>query len=68
MFALALPDGRMYTPATHSALTLDIALAARWRTAESAATACDKANSQRTHLEPKFELVTLYQEADICVI
>ena len=66
MFAIALPDGRMYAPRLASTLTTCTAQAARWKTAERAALACDKANAQRTKLEPKFELVTLYQEADVC--
>lgn len=66
MFAIALPDGRMYAPRVASALSLEPRHAAKWPTAERAALACDKANKQRTVKEPKFELVALYQEADVC--
>jgi hypothetical protein len=47
-------------------LTRCTAQCAKWKTAEGAALACDKANAQRTDKEPKFELVVLYQEADVC--
>lgn len=66
MYALILPDGQMHAPLVPSALTTDTDKAAKWVNAERAALACDKANSHRTRLEPKFELVTLYQEADVC--
>lgn len=65
MFALALPDGRMYSVKTFTGLTLEPHHAARWPTVERAALACDKANKQRTRLEPPFELVALYAEADV---
>jgi hypothetical protein len=66
MFALILPNGLMYAPKLASTLTRCTAQCAKWKTAEGAALACDKANAQRTDKEPKFELVVLYQEADVC--
>lgn len=66
MFALVLPDGRMYAPKVKGALSACPLQAAQWKTAERAALARDKANKQRTDIEPKFDLVVLYQEADIC--
>ncbi len=66
MFAIALPDGRMYAPTAIQSLSRETHRAAKWKTAERAALACDKANRQRTAKVPKFELVTLYQEADVC--
>jgi len=65
MFALVLPNGLMYAPKLASTLTRCPTQAARWKTPEAAALACDKANAQRTRLEQKFELVVLYSEADV---
>lgn len=65
MFALALPDGRMYAPRLAATLTHCPMQAATWKSAESASLARDKANAQRTHLEPRFELVTLFADADV---
>jgi hypothetical protein len=66
MFALILPDGRMYAPKLASTLTMCTAQCAKWKTPEAAAIACDKANSFKEPQDPKFELVVLYQEADVC--
>lgn len=66
MYALILPNGQMHAPLVSSALTTDVRRAAKWINSDRAATACHKLNRHRTKLQPKFELVVLYQEADVC--
>lgn len=68
MFALILPDGRMYAPRLACPLTRCTEQAQKWKTPEGATLARDKANAQRTAKEPQFELVALYQEVDVCVM